>query len=783
VSPAVSAPVAPLAAVPSVDGGKFLELIRPTDSAARRHISAVLRFGDGLLLLDAEDALEAVDQFSDRSGVPRANVLLESEGHVEVVWTFDADVDAETSVRMAGLLNSTANLYELVIDSAITRDAERMPPTPGAGVTLVRCDPPLPVTTMQGRLADAAERFRSYTITSEHRHASSGLTQTQLSIEARRALGSLPANYPDTRSQFMWMLAVIDGLEIPDDDKINLAYELASRSERRVHMSRAEIAALMKGTGVITGFSDLVAIAEQFGYVVTEIAAGGGRSPYLTKQEAVTGLVDRYSYLRKLDLVYDHQRQDILKPAAFRRTEMRWMPKTDDGKPYDPLSLLTGSLAMRELDGVINKPGAPNPCQHEGRLYANQFAPHDPEPLPWSRKERRMLHRYIRHMFPTHEDRKWLWHFWRRVAYLRQHPGERIRHMLLLVGKAQGTGKSMLMVLLLRALFGSENVSTPSQKDIESQFNGFLRKWLVSIGETSLASHSDHVALDARMKPWTTEDNASVRLMFQDSIDTPLFCTFFGDSNDTLRAAIVGEFNRRLCVHETKAGRLPDDLASELGPWLRSPRGASVLMWMAMGTDTSKVDPWAEPPMTLAKQRMLEAQRHPVLRELIDGIQDAEFPFDERDLVTADDIRDFLLTRGVAAREVTHRKVADLLQLSPINATRLGNQKRVMCRRKYDGGEHRYGDGGRRYRVWALRDAEHWQHASESDISRHFETGAKLCTVPNTAAPPSQPAKPVRPQRPLPSGFVAPLRDARKEQAAATLKAMVEASRKERGEQ
>jgi len=367
-------------------------------------------------------------------------------------------------------------------------------------------------------------------------------------------------------------------------------------------------------------------------------------------------------------------------------------------------------------DGFGFHPGAGKVFEEDGRLLANRFRHYDPVPVKPLLAERRLLVKFLRHLFPRGSDLAWLKHLLDTYAFLVQKPGERVKFTMILVGAIEGSGKSTLMEEVPRLLFGTQNVVTVSTHELEGRFTDYLgQAWIVVFAEVALGTARDAARVANTLKDNQTNDRLRLEEKYRAPRTQPNRVTFFGTSNDEEHALHLSTFDRRSAISATPASIMPQSLATALHSFFRSSRSAGVVRHLALRRVLTHFDPNAAPPLTESKKRMIEASRPAVHAEMVDAFQSKDPPF-HRDLVLVESVRNCLAQRGLDVRNLSDRKVGEFLRAAPIAARRMEHQKRITAP----------AGGSCRVRPWVLRNAELWEKASEKQIDRHFTSGAPI---------------------------------------------------------
>jgi hypothetical protein len=285
------------------------------------------------------------------------------------------------------------------------------------------------------------------------------------------------------------------------------------------------------------------------------------------------------------------------------------------------------------------------------------------------------------------------------LAYLVQNPAGRLPYSIVLAG-TQGNGKSTLLEVIPRLLFGSSNVSVPSNREVVSNFSDWLGgARIVSVPELWLGvdpRKAEGAAND--LKAAITSSELRIVAKGRAGLSQPNRTTLFATSNhrDALR---LQADDRRYFVAWTEAPKFTEaERRRFFDEFLETPRAAGVLLWILRRVDLSGFDVRAEPPSTAAKVAMIHESLPDSVASLREAIDDGAVCF-KRGVFTIEEAR-------VAARlsplASTHA-IGRALKHSAIKAHKLG-QKRI---------------GGTRPHVWTL-DVERWKQVAENEIELAF---------------------------------------------------------------
>jgi hypothetical protein len=252
-------------------------------------------------------------------------------------------------------------------------------------------------------------------------------------------------------------------------------------------------------------------------------------------------------------------------------------------------------------------------------------------------------------------------------------------------------------------------VVTVSTHELESNFTDYLaRAWIVVFAEISMGTGRDAARAANAIKD--NQTNAQLRLIEKNRAGRSQenHVSFLATSNDESHAMHLSTFDRRSAVFATPASMMPHTLSAALYNFLNSRRAAGVLRHLAFVRPLDHFNSSAPPPTTESKMRMIASSRHPTHAELIDAFEEGAPPFD-KDLVRLEDVRECLRMRGIDIRNLSNRRITDLLRELPIGAKRMEHQRRIT-----------HHGQSIRIRPWVVRNFTTWEQASDKGISEHL---------------------------------------------------------------
>lgn len=301
---------------------------------------------------------------------------------------------------------------------------------------------------------------------------------------------------------------------------------------------------------------------------------------------------------------------------------------------------------LKQYESLVYEPAEGPDVPTVGGIARNTYLAPDLEPVE---KKPTWFLKHIEYLIPEKTERE---HFLDYFAYLIQHPGKKINHGVLVIGK-QGVGKSILQRVFAQ-IFGESNVSAPHNENLSGSFTGWAKHCrLVVINELMQVDKKD---FNNKIKPFITERTVEIREMYKAPYQIENHMHFLAFSNHDNALYLDREDRRWLvvkCPHEKKDAAYYDALVDNIDN-----RCGEVLHFL-QSRDVSAFRPGAAPPMTEAKQVIVDYSKSDLEVWIEEGIESESSPFDT-DYVTVADIRDAL---PIGQRNfATHNRITKILR-------------------------------------------------------------------------------------------------------------------------
>ena len=334
-------------------------------------------------------------------------------------------------------------------------------------------------------------------------------------------------------------------------------------------------------------------------------------------------------------------------------------------------------------------PGEKVFSRKENVLYLNVWTPPS---LKASEGDCTTILAHFEYMFPDPEVRQ---HWMNCFASMIQNPSKKLKHCLLLIGQ-QGTGKSYFKHLL-GLLLGKQNIGLIDSGEWQGSFNAHILNVQAAIIEELMAS--GRLEAYNELKRYLTEPfvTANEKHIAQYQARTPYMFLAFSNHRKPI---LLEETDRRFHVFHSpvkpQGGGYYDKLFKD------TEQQVEAFLYHLQSVDLKHFSPDALPPMTDSKKELIKLSKKPSKSALEDLIDAGNRPF-HRDLVTINECAlELRMIGGISERA---------LQPNSLKETLLDLQKVPLGQKRVD---------GRRFSLWAIRNAEKWANASTDSIKEEF---------------------------------------------------------------
>jgi hypothetical protein len=627
---------------------------------------------------EARTAIEAFEQafFSASSIVCSGNGL-------HAYWSVDRDLPPGQWEDLAGRFKALTKLHGIRADPTCTADAARVLRVPGTSnlknpnvpraVLIEREGNPikldaleenlpallvLPATGQSGPLVDlCVHDGLSY-------HWFDALPIKSKRDELGKMLGVLGTAAQDGRDTWYRVGAALRGVAGLDTDECYLLWQDWS-CQQSFWAGRWNDAAERERFDGFTksGIGALVKLAREHGY---RHKVSEPTQRFQTPEEAGQWLCDEFVFVETEGGYrrFDGVRVNV---ETFNRINARHMPMMgNNGRALSADRIAMESGYVERVADVGYSPGDGHIYEDDGRRRFNLWTRWLPVPIKPSSEFAEAFAMLIEHLRNGDTDTgKMLSYFLKSMAWLVQHPRDRLQKLLLLIGQTQGSGKTTLMLEIPRRLFGTRNVGCVGTNEVSSDFNSWAaERRVILFDELWLGSRKESEQRANDLKPLISDSRARIHAKGKDGYEVRNVASIFATSN-YLDAAHVSESDRRWAIAMTTAGPMQPEQARKLYSLLNAPDAPGMLVYIFWNMKLGDFAPYADPPMSRAKQRAIEASRDDVRELVIAAWQDKTGPF-ARDIVTAEAVG--LTVATALDRNVSRGAIVRALQGEPLQA-------------------------------------------------------------------------------------------------------------------
>lgn len=388
-------------------------------------------------------------------------------------------------------------------------------------------------------------------------------------------------------------------------------------------------------------------------------------------------------YLGAQDMFYHRSSGTDLKPAGFNGV----FGHHYGGKGAFSKFLLTNGYVekVQDIDYCPFRPAGT--FEREGQTWFNSFKPSEVVAIEGDATP---FLDFLTHHIPEATERD---HVLTMMAFTVRNPGRKVRHALLLRTREQGVGKSMLTEIW-GALLGRSNVRKTNSKELKSDYQGYIAGHLLVVCEELNLGMGLSVYND--LKDLLTGDTALINEKFLRQREQNTYATFAFLTNRPV-PLLIEDADRRIFFIDSPAEKRDAEYYVTFSSWWRANLG--VIRYHLDQIDLTEFNEYSPPPMTDAKQELIDRSRSELAQDLALLI-DARSGYFDRDVVTLDEV---VRELGHAARGKTHAQISKAL--GEIGAVSLG-QQRV---------------GGRgRLSLWCIRNTGYWAFVHPVDRAHEY---------------------------------------------------------------
>jgi len=425
---------------------------------------------------------------------------------------------------------------------------------------------------------------------------------------------------------------------------------------------------------------------------------------------ALHALSERVVYVRNPGLVYSHEHDMRMAPAAFIQhayAHVLHKEQTTDAQGNVKMKDVQTAVAWMkwpkraELRGMTYAPGQPRTTErNELNTWkgwgVKQAVKGDVG--PW--KE------LLDHLFGkgANPAREW---FERWCAYPIQHPGTKMASAAVMWGVTHGSGKTLVGHTLMK-LYGVNSTEVKDADLEDARFEWAEDKQFVLADDVT--GH-DNRKLSRRFMTMITQKQIRLNIKYVPSYTIPDCINYYFTSNDP-DAFFMDDEDRRFFIWEVLAGKLPVELRKRFVAWRESTEGQEALMYYMSNLPLGDFDPQAEAMQTSAKKEMTRISKSELgvwvsnLKESPETFLNGKL---KGDLFTAEELH--ALYDPLGDKRATPNAMARELKRAGFKAPATGSPLNI-------------GTGMRR--AYAIKNPDYWKAATWGKAVEHYVESRKI---------------------------------------------------------
>ncbi len=608
---------------------------------------------------DAKTAFEALERFTDQTGLPYPTLIIRSGSGAHIYWAFDEEVSADDWGSSAEKLKALHTRHGFLADGSVTADRARVLRLPGTcnrkketpiRVEIKHIGGSFDFETLKNIIDEAYEKLGSdnkgstpsstvigpsnnvifLNVKPEHITTRKSTArdivdpddaETPENIDrVRIALFSLSADCP--RGEWMTHILAIAslgwecGLDLADEwSKTAPARYEGKESVRKLYDSYDPTK-----PGKIT-LGSLIQKAKENGWIdprtvkapvqisadsvsVAGAGDGGDDRPWLDHVN------DKYAFIRNKG-IYSAESRCFVSDQTFKtQFSNELIPVEGEDKKLKFIRKGEAWLTHRDRATCEGLKFAPGEARITQDGYFNTYNGFAVKPEEGNIDLFNLL---LRSMFPDYSERLFVTQW---MAHKVRHPGVKMSIALIVWGSTEGTGKNTLFEKILGGIFG-DHAKTLSNTDLASDFNSWVSNTCLAI--VSEAHSSANRTNNNRLKQYTGDSKISVTFKGKDTLMMQNVIDFVLLSNEP-DAAALGPNDRRFAVFETKTA-LDESFSKKLYMWLEDKGLSNVLYYLLNVVDMSGFNPKGTAPMTEAKMDCIESAKSDFEIHLLDALR------------------------------------------------------------------------------------------------------------------------------------------------------------------
>lgn len=384
-----------------------------------------------------------------------------------------------------------------------------------------------------------------------------------------------------------------------------------------------------------------------------------------------------WAYVGRENAYYHIESGEDLTPPAFRTM---FKPVQPEKGTID--NFLTKNAFIHMVQGrTFVPPSQERFVERDGHIWLNTYRAPDIATLEgdWS-----PFTDHMEYLLPDPEERRLLVE---RLAWIVRNPGEKLHHAILLRSKVHGVGKSLLMSIIAK-LIGESNFRKSSTSEIAGNFQSFIQgKLLVLVEELDFGSG---LAFYNRIKDMIDSDRIAINLKGIDQHEVKNHASFVFLTNREIPIQIEAE-DRRFLILESPAEKRDQAYFKQFADWAFENLG--LILGYLESIDLSTFNPYADAPMTAAKEALIESSATPLARELMIMRDERNHPFNS-DVATLKEVYRYVREEFPYVKKSDVRKALNEIGAVPRGQIRIPSRGLIPSSR---------------VSLWILRNVGFWQ--------------------------------------------------------------------------
>ena len=344
--------------------------------------------------------------------------------------------------------------------------------------------------------------------------------------------------------------------------------------------------------------------------------------PEIARAELLKNVI----YIKQRDKFFDLTTNEEYDKSAINFTYARLF------KEKSASQFIMHSARRIVVEDWVYDPKSYDPKQRlieiEKKLYLNSYIPGDIIPEVGDITLWNML---LDHYF--NDSTKYKEHFLDWLAYMVQHPGEKIRHACILVSTQFQVGKGSIW-RAIKLMFGSHNAKEIDVGQALDKSKGYLtNSQIVLIDEMQSAGKFDEkTALLNNLKRIITEENISSRALYVD-YKIVKSCTNYLLFTNHKDALSLPPNEVRYWVYISEQPRMNDKFYSDYHTWLDEGGAKAILNSLKEREISDDFKPKGVAPDTPFRSQMSKGGEHPLTKIVRQLFEEQEYPFREKQII------------------------------------------------------------------------------------------------------------------------------------------------------